>query len=207
MIARLWLALGATGAVLTLVVLAEAVGGEATLSRIAAPARPQAREAAHSGAEADSGPATAMIEDWVRTAQARPLMTSARRPAASGMDSVALNGGLPRLAGTILTSTGATAIFARDDGQRALVLHAGASVGPYRIVSITADTVTIDGPDGMQTLHPRFGAARNFGYSNGLPGPMPGMPGMPGMPYMPQQGVPGVVQPPILPPSQERDAE
>lgn len=203
------LTLAATAAGLGLIVMVEWIAGLADLGRVAPPTRPAHPQHHATGPASEVGAPPEMIDDWVRTSLARPLMTSSRRPAPSAEDNgVAISGGLPRLAGTIMTQGDATAIFARDDNGRALILHQGGSMGPYRVTAITADSVTITGPDGAQTLHPRFGEAKTFGYQPGpyQPGYQPGpvMPGPMGM-----QPVPGVMQPvPGLPqPQLDHDSE
>jgi hypothetical protein len=175
-------------AVLGIIVAGEWVAGEARLARIAAPAvlPPQApHPAALVGATAA---APADIDDWVRIALGRPLMDASRRPAARTDDAgVSVANGLPRLSGTVLSDDGGVAIFAREESGHPLVLHQGSTLGPYRILRITADGVTLDGPQGRQTLHPRFGDAQPTQAAPrplfmpppmGVLGAMPPMPGL-----------------------------
>ncbi len=185
------------GAVLLgLVVVIEAIGGEARLARISAPP-PAARTHAASPLRSDNVGVPAALDNWVRIALSRPLMTMTRQPAASAGGSGLADNGLPRLAGTIVSDDQAIAIFAAQGEDKPLIVHSGSLVGPYRIKDITADSVTVDGPDGKQVLHPQFGAPFVSGYSN-MPGRLPNLP-PPGM-------TPGLVRPPIPPRPNGRNA-
>jgi hypothetical protein len=196
------LALAGAATFVLLLVLGEWVGGELRLARIAAPpplAQPPQERALAAGQTAAPPEA---IDSWVQTALARPLMSASRRPAAVvGGSDLALGNGLPRLAGTLFTSDGATAIFARDEAGHAVIVHQGGTLGPYRVTGIEPDKVTLEGPNGVETLHPRFGDAREGGgYQPGpyLPGPM----NMPGV-MQPPQFQPPQFQPPVQPDNQD----
>lgn len=177
---------------LGLVLLVEFWRGEQSIAAIEAPYAAPVRTAAESReAVQDSAVDPDEIAGWLRVALARPLMTVARKPAASGGGpAISLAGGLPRLAGTLTDTDRSVAIFARDDGGKPVVVAQGAALGPWRVTRIAPNSVTLEGPSGRQVLHPSFG--------KGTPADVPGttMPGMPAM--QPGLNFPGLV-PPNLP--------
>ncbi len=185
------LALAAASAVLLILLAGEWIGGEVRLAHIAAPVPIAAPQEARALAAGETAASPEAIDSWVQTALARPLMSASRRPAVvAGGSDVSLSNGLPRLAGTLFKSDGATAIFARDDAGHAVIVREGGTLGPYKITGIEPDKVTLLGPNGVQILHPKFGDGRE------------GMGGQPG-PYLPgPMNMPGVVQPPQFQPPQ-----
>jgi general secretion pathway protein N len=90
---------------------------------------------------------------------ARPLFAPDRRPAPPAAGPA---GGsqptLPRLSGVLVSSTDRFAIFAAVDGKL-LVAREGGPAGPFLVMRIAPDEVTVLGPGGRQALHPRFSAA------------------------------------------------
>jgi hypothetical protein len=183
----------ALAGLLGLLVVIEAIMGEARLARIHAMAPPpgRTRQAAPPAADAVAVPGD--LDGWLRMALARPLMSMTRRPAASAdATDGGTDNGLPRLAGTIVSGDQAIAIFARPGPNKAVIVHKGGNVGGYTVTEILADRVVLEGPDGKQILRASFGPPFVSGYSNNVGGP--------GMPYIPPPGMtPGLVRPPVVP--------
>ncbi len=178
-------------AALVLVIAGEFLASEMRVAALNAPeARPaQAQDHAVAAAEVAASPAD--IDNWLRVALARPLMSSTRQAAPQAGSGANLNGGLPRLSGTLVAADGRIAIFARDDAGHAVIAHEGGLLGPYRVSRISPNSVTLEGPSGVQTLHPSFGAKQS-GDADGdadaanppfaMPGVAPPMPG-PAQPF------------------------
>lgn len=94
---------------------------------------------------------------WAATSLARPLFNLSRRPAAAEAADPVANEPLPRLTGTLVSSTGRGAIFA---GQpQPLVLQEGGRLGQFTVQSIEPGQVTLRGPDGLRMLRPSFNPA------------------------------------------------
>jgi hypothetical protein len=83
---------------------------------------------------------------------ARPLFNASRR-SASRPEAVAED--LPRLAGLLVSPSGARAIFVPPSGP-ALVAVAGDRVGGYVVKSISGRDITLTGPGGERVLRPTF---------------------------------------------------
>ena len=181
--------LAGTATVLLMLIVAEWLGIEAHLAHMLAPTPLIRSTPEHTPEAGETAAAPEAIDAWLSTALARPLMSSSRRPAPTSGSGISLSNGLPRLAGTLFENTGGTAIFARDDNGHAVIVREGGTLGPYRVTRIEPNSVTLDGPGGSQTLHPRFGEARTAGGGADFPmGPSPmGMPGV-------MQPMPGLLQ-------------
>ena len=192
-------AIALLGTVAALVVFdaGEWLVGRSRQANIGVPAQAGPQTSDRQPAAGETGPAEGAVESWLTTVLGRPLMTPSRRPAASaGGASLALTGGLPRLAGTVFKQDGAIAIFARGDSGGAVIVHEGGTLGPYHVTRIAPNSVVLEGPGGTQTLHPRFGQASTaVGVENGFPPPL----NMPGV--LPQ--MPGVMQPYQPPPNNQ----
>lgn len=105
---------------------------------------------------ATPAPLNRAIAAWQKPILARPLFSPSRRPARSTAGAGAqASAGLPRLSGIIIAHGQAEAIFAPATGQ-AMLLKAGGRIGDYTVVSVGADGVVVSGPDGRQTVQPRF---------------------------------------------------
>ncbi len=193
MMGRLRQGMIAVAAVLGLLVVIEAIGGEARLARIGAPPPPPPKVVPTAAPAAEAAAVPSELDGWARMALARPLMSMTRRPAASANDTDSGSGnGLPRLAGTIIGGDQPIAIFARPGPNKPIIVHPGGTVGIYKVTEILADRVVLEGPDGKQTLRASFGPPFVSGYSNTV--------GTPGMPYIPPPGMtPGLVRPPVMP--------
>jgi general secretion pathway protein N len=113
--------------------------------------------AAPAGAPAAQAEPSERRVDWLNTILARPLFSPNRRPAASGSRSV---GGLPRLAGIVVTGSRKAAIFAAPPGGgRPVVADEGMRLGAYDVKAISEAGVTVVGPEGTTVLRPIFDSA------------------------------------------------
>lgn len=116
-----------------------------------APRRAVAPSVAGEAAETPPG----QVDGWVSTILARPLLSPDRRPAPPGNAAgQSADEPLPRLTGTLVTSSGRSAIFA--GGPVPLVLQEGGRVGAFTVMRIEAGRVMLAGPDGVRVLGPRF---------------------------------------------------
>lgn len=121
--------------------------------------RPALRRAAPPEAAGVAEAPRGGVEDWISTILARPLLSPDRRPAAPVAPAGRPDGAaLPRLAGTLVTSSGRVAIFA--GGPAPLVLQEGGQVGGFTVMRIEAGRVTLAGPEGLRVLGPRFDSNR-----------------------------------------------
>ena len=93
----------------------------------------------------------------VATILERPLFSRDRRPASAAAVAAQVDAPLPRLTGIVIGPDGARAFFAPGDGGRAKVVAVGGSLGPYRVTSIDAKGVRVEGPGEPRTLVPAFG--------------------------------------------------
>jgi hypothetical protein len=114
-----------------------------------------------------SAPAVDREREWVATVLARPLFSPDRRPSPEAA-AVATAGpnGLPRLTGTLVAPFERSAIFAAA-GRDPIVVHEGARIDAYTVMSIEAGQVRLRGPEGTRILHPTFqpGADKTTGGS------------------------------------------
>ena len=105
---------------------------------------------------APPAPRASGSDRWTATSLQRPLFEPGRRPpiiaAADRIDDGPA--ALPRLAGTLVTAAGRSAIFA--GAGRATVVGEGARLGPWTVQSIAAGRVTLTGPEGRRVLRPAF---------------------------------------------------
>jgi hypothetical protein len=112
-------------------------------------------------AAADPTPARAPValSKLVDKILARPLFSPDRRPpppAPGGPAATATVSGLPRLAGVLVGPFGRSAIFAPASGGKPVTAAEGARLGAYTVQSIEIGQVTVQGPNGVQVLHPSF---------------------------------------------------
>lgn len=108
--------------------------------------------------------------EMVATILARPLFSSTRRPPASG-GAAPTDTGLSdmRLTGIVTSPGRRIAIFA-PAGAKLLTVSEGDNLSGWRVESITADEVSLSGPEGTKTLQPKFDP-------NLVPPPPPPTPG------------------------------
>jgi hypothetical protein len=98
-------------------------------------------------------------QDWVATILDRPLFKVSRRPPPGSAAGISRGTGLPRLSGTLVTSSQRSAIFAGPGGAKPVVIAEGAKLGSYTVQSIGAGRVVLIGPDGPVMLKPSFDTA------------------------------------------------
>jgi hypothetical protein len=101
------------------------------------------------------GPDAAGHAAWVEIAAARPLLRPDRRAPAQESAAIAT---ATRLMGIMTGPFGNRAIFALTGGGRPAVVEEGTLVGNYLVEQIGADSVVVLGPQGRETLRPRFAA-------------------------------------------------
>jgi hypothetical protein len=95
-------------------------------------------------------------QDWLQTVLARPLFEPTRRPVSTGTQpGPAAVPALPRLAGVLVSQAGREVIFADSDGKPT-ILREGASISGFKVLSISAGQVTVQGPNGQLVLRPSF---------------------------------------------------
>jgi hypothetical protein len=98
------------------------------------------------------------IDEVVATALARPLFSSTRRPPQSASLEASTDTDLAdtRLTGIVTDPDHRIAIFVVTGGDKPLRLAEGESISGWRIESITAREVSLNGPNGAKTLQPKF---------------------------------------------------
>lgn len=144
-----WL-LGAIGAVLSAVVIAETVpGGAGRSTDTVPPAR-----------SPFAAPPAAVVSEhlagWSAALLVRPLFSPDRRPPRGAPVRPAAHVDLPRLAGIILGPLSRKAIFA-PAGTRPIVVGEGERIdGGWTVGRIATDAVTLTGPGGAQVVRPSF---------------------------------------------------
>jgi len=145
----------------------------------------------------------------VATILERPLFSRDRRPASAAAVAIQVDAPLPRLTGIVIGPEGARAFFAPTDGGRAKIVAVGGSLGPYRVTSIDATGVRIEGVGEPRTLVLAFGpqavptdaplpTAEGGGAPNGLP-PQQYNLNARGRPLLPGRGLRPLGQYPGLP--------
>ena len=137
--------LGLISAGLLVVIAIEALQAPAPASTVAAPIQERRLQAA----------AVDDIAGLVPIILARPLFALDRRPKA-GPSTVGTSGDdMPRLAGIMIDGTLRHAIFQPTGDAKPVILGEGDQVAGWQVQQITADSVTLNGPKGTQTLQPR----------------------------------------------------
>lgn len=129
---------------------------------------------------------------FVPTILARPLFALDRRPKAGPAAVGAASDDMPRLAGILVDPTQRHAIFQPSGDGKPLTLVEGDQIAGWQIQRIAADSVTLTGPKGTQTLQPKPDpqlAASATGIDPMAPGSMPRPP-----PNSPRQVLPGGMQ-------------
>ena len=147
-------------------------------------------------AEPDS--AAKDTQAWAHAITQRPLFSIGRRPpkVVAGHSPVA-SGGLPRLAGIMITQGGRRAIF-MPEGGTPLTLAEGAALDDWTIRRILADQVILNGAKGDMVLRPTYDTSHGGGISiagEGVPQPNAPQPGFPQPPFTPGFRPPGMPGP------------
>ncbi len=86
----------------------------------------------------------------------RPLFDPARRPALPAQDPAPA--AMPRLSAIMVTPTERIAVFSPAAGPPVIV-NQNSQFGPFTVLAITSDRVTIKGPGGVAVLVSDFGSA------------------------------------------------
>ena len=92
---------------------------------------------------------------WRDVVLSRPLFDPSRRPPLAIAPAPAVPVEIPRLSGIMVTPTEKIAVFAPAAGDPIIVSDNG-HFGPFTVLDITGDTVTIKGPDGVTMLRSDF---------------------------------------------------
>jgi len=148
----------------------------------------------------------------------RPLFSRDRRPEDAAVAVAAAAAELPRLTGIVIGPDGRHAFFAPVSGGKPTVVAEGGTLGAYKIVSITAGGVRVEGPGAPRVLTPAFGppgAVTTTTTTEPDPQTLPGQPPlnfqpgfrppmmMPGRrPSFPGQVLPGQIAPGQVAPGQ-----
>lgn len=138
-------------------------------------------------------------------ALARPLFSPTRRPAAGPSRPgapIAAAAPLPRMTGTLVTSSLRRAIFAGADGK-SVVVPEGGQLGAYTVKAVRAGQVVVSGPEGERTVSPVFDPdAPPSTPPEPAPGTLPGLPGfrLDGAGPSRLGGIPGLTSPAAAPP-------
>ena len=101
---------------------------------------------------------TAAVDDvagYVPTILARPLFSVDRRPKAGPAAVGAASDDMPRLGGILIDRAQRSAIFQPANEGKPVTLVEGDQIAGWTIQQITADSVTLTGPKGTQTLQPK----------------------------------------------------
>lgn len=111
-------------------------------------------------------------DEWATMTLQRPLFSPSRRPSAPAVRGTAQAGppGLPRLAGTLVSPAGKSAIFVAAGSDRPVLLGEGGRIGDWTVNSIGPGQVVLSGPDGRRVVRPSFaltGGPRQGGAGNG----------------------------------------
>lgn len=91
------------------------------------------------------------VAAWCNVLLARPLFNSSRRP--SALSTVrATPVAIPRLSGIMITPTEKLAVFSPAKGDP-IIAAENSRLGPFTVLAITRDGVTVKGPSGFILLH------------------------------------------------------
>jgi hypothetical protein len=103
-----------------------------------------------------TGPANSATSGTLATILARPLFEPTRRPLAPPTATGAPGERLPRLSGILVTSAGRLVIFAATQGGKSMTAKEGTKIGSFLVEAISPRSVTVRGPDGVQTIEPNY---------------------------------------------------
>ncbi len=97
-------------------------------------------------------PPQSQVRNWAAIAAARPLFNPDRSPFQLPAPAAAAAAPLPRLAGIIVTPHVKIGIFSGADGAT-VIAEAGTALGGFKLLSIGANSVRLDGASGISALH------------------------------------------------------
>jgi hypothetical protein len=148
---RLLWAVGALAVLLTVQLARELAPQDAVVEKS------PARAAATVAAKATLTAATPDRSDqWAGELTSRPPFNPSRRGDAARAGGLGAAAELPRLAGLVVSDGIKRAIFQPVGQHPPIIADEGGTVEGWTIEAITADSVTLSGPGGTRTLHPKF---------------------------------------------------
>ncbi len=101
----------------------------------------------------------ASVDRWESVTLARPLFSPSRLPAVVQTAAIEKPAPLPRLSGILLSDNKKIGIFYNADDSPILVTE-GSSLGAFKVLSITSNSLLISGPAGIETLYPNDGSGQ-----------------------------------------------
>lgn len=104
------------------------------------------------------GPPQSVVSAWGAVVLARPLFNPSRRPPAAGL---AREVEIPRLSGIMITPSEKIAVFSPAAGSPIIVVK-NSRMGAFTVMSITSDSVTVKGPEGVIVLRSDFSHREQF---------------------------------------------
>jgi hypothetical protein len=125
----------------------------ATLVAASRPAEAGKASAGSAGSQSD-------VEHWAAVALARPMFAPDRRPV-GGV--AAVQSGLPRLAGVIVSPDDQVAIFQTSGAAKPVTIRKGATLNGWLVTGIEADGVSLWKSDASLVVRPEFMDARAGG--------------------------------------------
>jgi general secretion pathway protein N len=144
-------ALNGLAAMLTVLLIVEIYSGlrpAGELPGLRLPAQP-------AGAQAGPRISSPALSGWRASVLARPLFDPSRRPPAAVSQAPAIPVEIPRLSGIMITSTEKMAVFSPAAGSP-IIVAVKSQLGPFTVLAITGDSVTLNGPDGVVVLRSKF---------------------------------------------------
>lgn len=127
-----------------------------------------------------ASPAAGRTASWVSAILARPLFSRSRRPPPVAAAAAAARAVVPRLSGIMIGPAGKSAIFA-PAGGKVIIAQEGDHVGMFTVRSISADRVTVAGPDGVNVLHIAFSTTKSSAAGATTPSAKPPFAGIAGI--------------------------
>ena len=100
----------------------------------------------------------ASVDRWESITLAHPLFSPSRLPVVIATE-VEKPVPLPRLSGILLSDNKKIGIFYNTDDSPILVTE-GSSLGAFKVLSITRNSLLISGPAGIETLYPSDGSGQ-----------------------------------------------
>ena len=100
-------------------------------------------------------PSQVTLAAWTDVVVGRPLFDPSRRPPAAPAQASVEPVEIPRLSGIMITPTEKIAVFSPSMGAPVIV-GVNSQFGPFVVQAITADSVTVKGPEGVMVLRSDF---------------------------------------------------
>jgi general secretion pathway protein N len=115
--------------------------------------RPGAAEQVPAWAAKDTAVTAGAVDQWLAAALARPLFAPNRKPVAG---SAAVDSGIPRLTGIIVSPDGASAIFQMAGDNKSRVARHGERIGTWELTALTPEAVSLRKDNEVIVLRPGF---------------------------------------------------